>query len=165
MARNRTIGVGNRLPWHVPEDFQFFKDVTKGKVMIMGRKTFESFEGQPLPGRPHIVITRQAHYAFSHPLVHVVPSLDVAIAKAKTLIPPAPQEIMVIGGAEIYAHSLPFLNRLYLSVIGKDFEGDAHFPSLVGSGLVLVHEEPRTGAIPFTIQTFERPAGHALGRA
>jgi len=156
MGLNRVIGVDNKLPWHVPEDWKFFKDKTKGKVMIMGRKTFESLGGQPLPQRIHIVITRQKDYRFDHELVKVVSSLEEALRLAKTLYKPEQEEIFVAGGSEIYAQSLPTIDRLYLSVIQQSFPGDAFFPSLENSGLKLSSSELRAGAIPFVVETYDR---------
>ena len=154
MAQNRTIGVGNQLPWHVPEEMKIFRTLTKGKVMIMGRKTFESLGGTPLPGRMHIVVTRQNSFQFNHPLVQIAHDFPRALELAQTLSPPYPEEVIVAGGAEIYTQSLPLLNKLYLSVFRKNFEGDAHFPDLTGSGLKLVSEEEHQASVPFVLQVY-----------
>src|SRR4051812_20355194 len=106
MARNRVIGKNNKLPWDIPEDMQYFIDKTRGKIMIMGRKTFESLE-KPLPKRFHIVITRKADYKVVHSNVAVVSNVDQAVALAKTMIGKYPDEVMVIGGGEIYKEMLP----------------------------------------------------------
>ena len=145
MGLNRVIGVSGGLPWDLPEDMKFFRDKTKGKIMIMGRKTFESLP-KPLPGRFHFVITRQNEYKYDHPLVQVVPSLEVAIEKSRPMIPPWPEEVCVIGGGEIYKQSLPYLDRIYLTVIEKNFEGDTRFPEFDESVYIL--KEKREVAAP-----------------
>ncbi|WP_456414188.1 type 3 dihydrofolate reductase [Thiolapillus sp.] len=122
MARNRVIGKENKLPWRLPADLQHFKRLTMGKPMIMGRKTWESLPGL-LPGRPHIVVSRNRdHQATGASLVH---SLEEAIRQAGN----AP-EIMIVGGANLYAQALPFAQRIYLTEIDLDVEGDAWFPEL-----------------------------------
>lgn len=128
MARNRTIGRNNALPWYLPEDLKYFKRVTLGKPVIMGRKTWESI-GRPLPGRTNIVITRDA--AFQADGVRVVHSLEQALALAeKICLLDGGDEAIVMGGAEIYALALPHADRLYLTQVHADVEGDAHFPPL-----------------------------------
>ena len=128
MARNRTIGRNNALPWYLPEDLKHFKRVTLGKPIIMGRKTWESI-GRPLPGRTNIVITRDA--AFQADGVRVVHSLEQALALAeKICLLDGGDEAIVMGGAEIYALALPHADRLYLTQVHADVEGDAHFPPL-----------------------------------
>lgn len=128
MAENRVIGRDNQLPWHLPNDLAYFKKVTMGKPIIMGRKTFESI-GRPLPGRENIVITRQSDWARDD--VTVCNSLEDAIAHASSLA--AVQnltEIMVIGGSEIYKQALNRADRLYLTRVHGSVEGDALFPAL-----------------------------------
>lgn len=120
MAKNRTIGVNNDLPWHLPEDLKYFKATTLGKPILMGRKTFDSI-GRPLPGRQNIVITRNAEW--QHEGVDVAPSLDAAIALASDV-----EEVMVTGGAQIYEMALPFVHRLYVTEVDLEIDGDAHFP-------------------------------------
>jgi len=135
MARNRTIGRNNALPWHLPEDLKYFKRVTLGKPIIMGRKTCDSI-GRPLPGRTNIVITRDA--GFQAEGARVVLSLEQALALAeKICLIDGAEEAVVIGGAQIYALALPLADRLYLTQVHADVEGDAHFPPL---DLALWHE-------------------------
>lgn len=122
MDRNRLIGRGNALPWRLPADLQHFKAVTLGKPIVMGRKTYESI-GRPLPGRHNIVISRNP--AFSAPGCTVVPSVDAALAAAGEVA-----EVMVIGGAQLYAETLPRAQRIYLTRIDAGFDGDAWFPAL-----------------------------------
>jgi dihydrofolate reductase len=121
MARNRVIGDANALPWKLPADMRWFRRHTLGKPVIMGRKTFESFGAKPLPDRSNIVISRNPHY--SAPGALVVTSLNAAIDAASTC-----EEIMIIGGASLYEQALPLAQRLYMTEVLADIEGDAHFP-------------------------------------
>jgi dihydrofolate reductase len=126
MADNRVIGRNNELPWHLPEDLKYFKRVTMGKPVVMGRKTFESI-GKPLPGRDNIVITRNSTYQAEG--IYVVHTIEEAIALCEQLSQEnGNDELMVIGGAEIYTQSLPHANRLYLTRVHADVDGDAWFP-------------------------------------
>ncbi|WP_039916992.1 dihydrofolate reductase [Cellvibrio mixtus] len=128
-ARNGTIGRNNQLPWHLPQDLKYFKSVTLGKPVIMGRKTYESI-GRPLPGRTNIVITRQPDWQAVAGVV-VVSSLEQAIAAAENVVAGAADaEAMIIGGAEIYQLALGRADRVYLTQIEVDIDGDASFPSL-----------------------------------
>ena len=125
-AKNRVIGINNKLPWHLPEDLRYFKQVTMGKPIIMGRNTYESI-GRPLPGRTNIVITRQNHYAPEG--VRVVNSLDEAVELAESIaLINGIDEAMVIGGAQIYEQALASAHRLYLTEVDAEIEGDAWFP-------------------------------------
>ena len=126
MAQNRTIGRNNKLPWYLPEDLKYFKRVTMGKPLIMGRKTFESL-GKPLPGRPHIIITRDKDYTY--PGCHIVHDRQSAITRAENLLLiDGGGEVVVIGGAEIYGLMLPKMDRMYLTEVREDVPGDAFFP-------------------------------------
>jgi len=132
MSRNGVIGRNNALPWHLSEDLRYFKRVTFGKPVIMGRKTWESI-GRPLPGRANIVITRDE--AFQAEGVKVVNSLEQALSVAQSIaLLDGVDEAMVIGGAEIYALALPVAQRLYLTQVHAEVEGDAWFPALDLSG-------------------------------
>ncbi|MGB0205987.1 MAG: type 3 dihydrofolate reductase [Neptuniibacter sp.] len=125
-AKNRVIGINNKLPWHLPEDLRYFKQVTMAKPIIMGRNTFESI-GRPLPGRTNIVISRQENYAPAN--VKVVSSLEDAIDLAESIcLIDGAEEAMVIGGAQIYAQALEKADRLYLTEVDAEIEGDAWFP-------------------------------------
>lgn len=159
MAKNRVIGKDNKLPWHLPEDLKFFKEKTKGKVLIMGRKTFESL-GKPLPNRFHIVITRQESYKFEDPNVQVVHDLKTAIELAHMLTTKYNakfgDEVFVCGGGQIYQESLDVVDRIYLTVIERDFEGDAQFPQFSEDEFSLTKKEEHLGALPFSFRTYSR---------
>jgi dihydrofolate reductase len=128
VSQNRVIGRDNQLPWHLPEDLQYFKSVTMGKPILMGRKTFDSI-GRPLPGRANIVITRDLSWTAEG--VVVVHSLDDAIAAGKEACTMTDcDEIMIIGGAQIYHDSLPMADKLYLTKVEAVVEGDAFFPQI-----------------------------------
>ena len=127
-SRNGVIGRNNALPWHLPEDLRYFKRITMGKPIVMGRKTFESI-GRPLPGRTNIVISRQPDYAPEG--VRVVASLDAALALAEDIaLIDGTDELMVIGGAEIYKAAIPKASRLYLTEVHADIDGDAYLPAI-----------------------------------
>lgn len=133
MDENRLIGKGNALPWHLPADMQWFRQQTMGKPILMGRKTFESI-GKPLPGRVNIVLTRQQGVTIKG--CHVVNT----IAEAQAALPDT-KEIMVIGGSEIYAQTLPVAKKLYYTQIHHTFEGDAWFPELDIQHWEMIHKE------------------------
>lgn len=130
---NRVIGVNNELPWHIPEDLAYFKETTMGKAMVMGRKTYESI-GRPLPGRLSIVVTRNKDF-FAEDGVVVVHDLQDAIDKATAYA----EEVMIIGGAEIFKLSMAIADRLYITEIQQQFEGDTYFPEY-GDGWTLTNE-------------------------
>ncbi|HSH95918.1 MAG TPA: dihydrofolate reductase [Roseimicrobium sp.] len=119
LAENRVIGDGPRIPWHLPEDFKWFKQTTLGHVLVMGRKTFESI-GRPLPGRTTIVLTRSG---FQHPGVLTAGDLDSLPVAADD-----PRKIFICGGAEIYALALPRCADLYLTHVKQVAKGDVLFP-------------------------------------
>ena len=125
MARNRVIGRHNALPWRLPVDMKHFRELTTGHPVLMGRKTFESL-GRPLPNRTNIVITSDRHYAPQDGLV--AHSLDEALALAVPHVPPNNPEIFVIGGEYLYTQMLPRADRLYMTLVETDAEGDAWFP-------------------------------------
>jgi dihydrofolate reductase len=120
MSRNRIIGRDNALPWRLPADLQHFKQVTLGKPIIMGRRTWESLPGR-LPQRRHIVITRQRDYQAAG--AETAPDLQSAIRLAGDV-----DEVMIVGGATLYALALPLADQLYLTLVDADVEGDTRFP-------------------------------------
>ncbi|MEK4229282.1 dihydrofolate reductase [Solibacillus sp. FSL H8-0538] len=119
--KNRVIGYDNGMPWHLPGDLQYFKEMTMGKPVIMGRKTFESI-GRPLPGRRNIVITRNTE--FTAPGIETVPSLEAALDLVSEV-----EEIMIIGGEQIFKLALPLADKLYITLINHEFTGDTYFPT------------------------------------
>lgn len=126
VSRNGVIGIDNQLPWHLPEDLKYFKSVTMGKPIIMGRKTFDSI-GRPLPGRTNIVITRDSSWQVDG--VEVARTLAQAMALGQLACAQADvDEAMVIGGEQIYRMTLPAADRLYLTEVQAEVEGDAFFP-------------------------------------
>ncbi len=125
MDRNRLIGAGNRLPWRLPDDMQWFVQQTMGKPVIMGRKTYESIptKYRPLKGRQNIVLTRDRSYAA--PGATVVHSVEDALAVAGEA-----EETIIGGGANLYAQLLPQTHKLYLTLVQAELEGDAYFPEI-----------------------------------
>lgn len=121
MSENRVIGINNQLPWHLPADFQYFKKITMGKPIIMGRKTFESI-GKVLPGRLNIIVTRDQNYHAEN--ARVTHSLQDALSLADQ------NEMMVIGGAQLFKEALPKIHRLYLTLVHAHIEGDSFFPEI-----------------------------------
>jgi len=155
VAKNAVIGLDNQLPWHIPEDLKWFKQNTMGKPMIMGRKTFESL-GRPLPGRPHIVLTRDE--SFSYEGVHVVHTVESALELARSLAEAQQlSEIMVIGGANIYQQMLPLVSKIYRTLVDLEPDGDAFFHLEEGQWEV-VQETKKTskGGYFFLTQVLEK---------
>jgi len=152
MAQNGVIGRGNALPWRLPEDLKRFRAFTLGKPILMGRKTFESL-GRPLPGRANLVLTRDRGW-FSHGVI-VVHSVEEALAQAG-----ASDELVAIGGAEIYRLVLPFARRIYLTHVHADVPGDTFFPDFDPTQWADVecstHPADDEHAYPVTFVTLER---------
>lgn len=153
MAANRVIGKNGDLPWRIPEDFKFFKDKTMGRIMIMGRKTFESLDG-PLPGRLHVVVTRQKEYRPQG--AHVFHSIPEALEFCKSQTETWGDEVFIIGGGEIYKEMLPLTDRIYLTEIHLSYEGDARFPEFSTNEFQEVERRKRTEPVPFDFVTYER---------
>lgn len=139
---NRVIGLNNEMPWHIPGDLAYFKNKTMGKAMVMGRKTFESI-GRVLPGRKNIVITRNPSYKVEG--ADVVSTIEEAINLAKDFH----EEVMIIGGEQIFRAVLPKADRLYITFIQNVFEGDTFFPAYSSDEWVLVD----------TSEDFQTPEG------
>jgi len=148
---NNVIGLNNAMPWHLPGDLAYFKRTTMGKPMIMGRKTFESI-GKPLPGRTNIVITRDEKYAREG--IVIVHSLEEALAQAKK----ESEEIMIIGGEQIFRMTLSMADRLYVTKIEKQYEGDTFFPSYDEEWQVVSQSEVNVtdDGLRFTYLVYER---------
>lgn len=132
MANDRVIGKDNQMPWHLPADFQWFKQSTMGKPIIMGRKTYESI-GRPLPGRANIVISRNPELTIEG--VQCVASIEQALALVESH-----SEVMIIGGGSIYEACLPRADKLYLTFIDADIEGDTQFPDFNQFAWQQVHD-------------------------
>jgi len=151
-AENGVIGRDGDLPWRLPRDLQWFKRLTTGHTLIMGRKTFESI-GKPLPDRRTIVVTRNPSY--HAPGVEIVGSLDEAFAIAAD-----ETEVFVVGGAAIYREALPRATRLYVTRVHADVDGDVTFPPLNPAEWRLVWEEPHPAderhAYAVTFQQLDR---------
>lgn len=134
IAQNRVIGKDNRLPWRLPADLAYFKQTTMGHPVVMGRKTHESI-GKPLPGRRNIVLTRDPDFRAEG--CEIYHSVEAALAEARS---GEGREFFIIGGDSVYSAFFPFADRLYLTLIHKDFEGDAFFPEIVARKWRLVSE-------------------------
>jgi dihydrofolate reductase len=121
MARNRVIGAGNRIPWHLPGELKLFKTITMGHHIVMGRNTWESI-GRLLPGRTSVIVTRQPAYRVDGAVMAA--SLDAALLACGD-----DTEIFVIGGAQLYAAALPLADRLYLTIVEAEIDGDTRMPA------------------------------------
>ncbi len=119
MSLNRVIGNGNRIPWHLPEDFKWFKQTTIGHIILMGRRTYESI-GRPLPDRTTIVLTRGGFSAPGIQIIHDLRELDPDRES---------RDIFICGGAQVYEQALPLCSDLYLTLVKREVEGDAFFPA------------------------------------
>lgn len=129
MALNRVIGRNNQLPWYLPGDLRYFKQATMGKPIIMGRKTWESI-GRPLPGRMNVVISRNPEWQAPTGTVSAQ-SLEAALVKAEAQAElEGGDEVMIIGGGQIYAEALPMVDRIYITQVHADVDGDAYFPEV-----------------------------------
>ena len=151
-SANGVIGADGELPWHLPDDFRYFKQVTMGKPIVMGRRTWESI-GRPLPGRQNIVVTRQPDFEAAG--ATVADSPDAAVAAAEEA-----GELMIIGGGEIYRRFLPVADKVYLTSVDAEVEGDTHFPALDDSEWALEsserHEADERHAYAFEFRVYGR---------
>jgi dihydrofolate reductase len=141
MGRERELGLEGKLLWHIPDDLKRFKTLTLGHPIVMGRKTFESivgYLGKPLPGRTNIVVTRDPAWRYEG--VTAVTSLEEAIEKAKAL---DAEEVHIGGGQQIYEQALPYIDRLYLTLVDDEKKADAFFPAYEAEFTRKVFEEKR----------------------
>ena len=143
IAQNRVIGSDNKMLWHIPEDFAHFKKTTMGHPIIMGRKTWESL-GRPLPGRKNVVITRQKDYEAEG--AEIVSSLEEALK----LLRDEPR-VFVIGGGEVYRQAMPLADHMWVTIVGKNFEGDTTFPEIDPSVWKVTHILSPTETRPYTV--------------
>jgi dihydrofolate reductase len=154
MAQNRTIGRNNEIPWYLPADLKYFKKTTLHHHIIMGRNTFDSI-GRPLPLRTNIIITRDPFFIVSGCIV--VHSLAEALRFAREH---DETEAFIIGGGQIYRQAMPYLDRIYLTRVEAEIEGDIFFPEMNPAEWQLTSEEPHPAddrnAFPYTFQCFER---------
>lgn len=138
IAANNVIGRDNGLPWRLSTDMQRFKAGTMGKPIVMGRKTWQSFPKRPLPGRLNVVITRDRNFQAEG--AEIVHSLEEALAVAALKSPDA-DEICIIGGAEIYSQAMAIADRLHVTHVLADVDGDAHFPAIDAAKWRIVRAE------------------------
>src|SRR5690606_8355508 len=151
-AENNAIGKGNRMPWHLPNDFKYFKEKTLNHSVVMGRKTFESI-GKPLPERRNIVMTKNTNYL--HEEVDVANNIDELLLYCRD-----EREIFIIGGAEIYKQTLPLAHKVLLTRVHTTVDGDAFFPELPANEWKLIsaekHEKDDSHAFGYTFEVYER---------
>ena len=141
VAKNNVIGIKNRLPWNLPEDLKRFKELTAGKTVMMGSKTFESIVsmlGKPLPNRTNVVLAREANYKVPEGVI-----LQTSIPDA--LRNYGSSDIFVIGGGEIYRQTIDLADTLYITHIDKEVEGDTHFPIIDPKKWHQVSNDPNDG--------------------
>ncbi|CAM3968307.1 dihydrofolate reductase [Saccharibacillus endophyticus] len=152
-GENGVIGRDNALPWRIPADMAYFRRETVGKTVVMGRKTWESFGSKPLKDRKNIVLTRDVSYTADG--ADVVHSIEDALSAADG------EEVMIIGGSEIYALSLPIADRLRVTRVRESFEGDAVFPTVDWSSWLLVSSEEgirdEKNVYRYEFEVYERP--------
>ncbi len=153
-ATNRVIGKGGGLPWNIPEDMEYFKAKTKGHIIVMGRKTFESFGGKLLPNRLHIILTQQKDFSFTGAHVFHDPRQAMRFCAARAS--GWGDEVFCIGGAEIYSLLMPFTSRIYLTEIEEAYEGDTYFPEIDRNDFKEVSREARPGNPAFSYVIYER---------
>lgn len=150
-AENNAIGKNNRLLWHLPLDLKHFKQITTGQTILMGRKTYDSI-GKPLPNRRNIIITRQPINLAG---CEVAGSVEAALALCAE-----EKEVYIVGGAEIYRQMLPQTNRIFLTRVHKNFDGDTFFPSLHETDWKVTaqinHASDEKNPLPYSFQTLER---------
>lgn len=152
-GENGVIGRDNALPWRIPADMAYFKRETVGKTVVMGRKTWESFGSKPLKDRKNVVLTRDSSYTADG--ADVVHSIEDALSAADG------EEVMIIGGSEIYALSLPIADRLRVTRVRESFEGDAVFPTIDWSSWLLISSQEgirdEKNVYQYEFEVYERP--------
>lgn len=153
IAKNRVIGKDNKLLWHLPDDLKRFKELTKDHIVIMGQNTFESLPKKPLPNRVNIVITDDYNYNPDYDILiaHSITE-SLAIARNQNI----DKELFIIGGASIYRQFLPLADKLYITQIDKDFEGDVYFPELDNSWKLIDEIEKKGDEFNYSYQIWEK---------
>ena len=160
MARNRVIGIDNAMPWRLPAEMGHFRRSTIGRTVLMGRKTFESL-GRPLKDRRNVILTRNVDYAPDG--CEIVHSLEEAMTRYAAS---REDELVIMGGAELYKQFLPHADKLLLTEVDADIDGDAYFPEFDLAGWSLVNSEPfpkdEKNSYSFQIQTYVRKQGNEM---
>ena len=155
MSENRVIGRAGGMPWHLPEDFKFFKNTTMGHVIIMGRKTYQSI-GRLLPGRLTIIITREKSYQAPSGAL-AMSSIESAIKYCQNHQSEWGDECFIVGGGEIYSQSLNLVDRVYLTTVHTVTDGDTFYPEIPPNTFKQTKSEAHLDApLPFTFITFDR---------
>jgi dihydrofolate reductase len=154
VAKNNVIGLDDKLPWYLPADLKYFKRMTLDHHIIMGRKTFMSLN-KPLPRRTNIILTRDPFFIAEGALVahSIYEALEIAFENEE-------QEAFIIGGGEIYKQSLPYLDKIYLTEVDIEIDGDTYFPELSASEWKLIEQEPHKAdernAYDYVFKTYEK---------
>ena len=152
MAENRVIGKDGQMPWHIPGEQKIFRDLTVGKALILGRKTHESI-GRVLPNRVTIIVSRQTGYEV--PGAYVVNDIDQAIGLARKL---GKEDIVIGGGGELFSQTLPMTDKVFLSIVHAEFEGETLYPELPANWFVEKSRREIDASIPYAFVEFERVA-------
>jgi dihydrofolate reductase len=147
VARNGVIGADGGLPWHLPDDLRLFKETTLGHVLVMGRHTYESI-GRPLPGRTTVVVTRSSDWSPDAEEVVVARDVEDALARARAI----DDEVFVVGGGELYAAALPHTDRLVLTFVEQEPDGDTRFPEVDWAEWRETSREPGDGWVRVTYE-------------
>lgn len=134
---NNIIGVNNSMPWNIPSDLKRFKELTMGKKILMGRKTFESLPCV-LPGRTHLVLTTNKDFSYDHKDVIIYNDLEKLIKEYEN----SKEEVFIIGGGKIYSELLKYSSKLYITEVLKEFKGDTYFPEINYSNCIKTYESP-----------------------
>ena len=148
VAENGIIGKDGKMPWRIPGELKRFRELTTGNVVVMGRRTFEAVGCQPLPDRTNIIVSRTMEDSKEDYLV--ARSLEEAIAMAGN------QDVYITGGSGLYKESLPLVEKMYITEVHKEFEGDTWFPKFDESQFVKTVDEYHEGEIPYTYVTYTR---------
>lgn len=148
VAKNNVIGNKGQIPWKIKGEQKRFRDLTIGKSIIMGRKSFEEI-GRPLPGRKTIVISRSSNFTYEN--CFTVRSFKEALEMLQN-----EEEIFIAGGGKVYEEAFPYCSRIYLTVIDKEIEGDVFFPEVNEKEFKKIYEKKIDGEIPYTYYTYER---------
>ena len=151
VARNGVIGAGGELPWHLPDELRLFKATTMGHVLVMGRRTYESV-GRRLPGRTTVVVTRSPDWSPGADEVLVAHGVDEAVGRARAI----DDEVFVVGGGELYEAALPHADRLLLTFVDQEPEGDTRFPDVDWDAWTETDREPGDGWVRVTYERSRR---------